>query len=479
MDYTIFKTACENLYHSLTRHGYLKEANELLAFSPTIAPENSNNNRFVEERPPQNAEQKPFPAKSIYKGQPGSAAPVIELGRILDRVEQSPSFKNLPKDVMEGILNINKMTANAFKYASEKEAFFGGERNPLKDLKNLLVKFDKTGPDPRKVPEEVTKAVDNLNFVVDKALESQPKEKTLLEKSRDVARSVAEKGKDVARGVGEKGQGILEKGKDVARGVAEKGKDIARGIEEKGKQKDIERFETDSRQQSAFGALKKSLSNYKIYRDIFYRLPPKVIKALEGIGLGLDDLGNATSAKVASHINRTLLQYLKTKEAYSKKEMGLGKKEEVEHMDIYDTFAQVFKRKNIKVPMTKEQFVVSVAKAHLKEDPHYYTKLKKTFSKKAMDFSGIGNLMTPEGKLDERELSRVIRLAIAAELDAVHLYELIVDSSDNSIIKKVLQDIADEEKVHASELNELLSHFDSDNNKFIEDGKKEVKDLIK
>lgn len=134
--------------------------------------------------------------------------------------------------------------------------------------------------------------------------------------------------------------------------------------------------------------------------------------------------------------------------------------------------------KKRKAPLTIREFAQQIAKAHLKEDPQYYTKLKKTFSKDAMDFSGIGNVMTPDGSLDERELARVIRLAISAEHDAVHLYELIADASDDEGVKKVMQSIADEEKVHTSELTELLAHFDKENTKFIEEGKKEVKDLL-
>jgi hypothetical protein len=498
MDITAFESAYEDFFAVLRRHGYTKEASEIEAqgfglATPTApaptseAPVKGDMGRFEEEKPP----QKPASQKPVYRGQPGSAAPVLELSRIIDHVEQSPSFKKLPPDVTRGLLKIKKMTGNAFKYASEKEALFGMKEEPAKELQKALLKFDKANPLPRKLPDDVKRALNNLNTLVTQYVDSLPQEKSILEKGKDVARGVAEKGqgvlekgKDVARGIAEKGQGVLERGKDVARGVAEKGqgiiekgKDVARGVAERGVQKNVEQFNTDERQQSAFGALKKSLFNYKTYRDIFYRLPPQIIKALEGIGLGIDNIDMST-AKVAHQVNRTLLNYIRTKEAYSSKELSLGKKDEKEHLDVYETFATVLKRKGLKSPMTKDQFAVSIAKAHLKEDPKYYTKLKETF-KESMDFSGIGNLLTPEGKLDERELSRVIRLAIAAELDATHLYELIVDSSDDETVKKVLQSISNEEKVHASELNELLDIFDKENKKFVEDGKKEVEGLIK
>lgn len=479
MDNCAFSSAYDVLYSSLTRHGYSKEATELqeivlsAAAPPTAAPPTAAppvRGRFEEERPPENKQQ------SIYKGQPGSAAPVIELSRIIDRVEKSPSFKKLPSNVMRGILKIKKMTSDAFKYASEKEALFGRGKDPVKNLHNLLINFEKSNPTPREMPDEVKRALNNLNALVTQAL---PQEKSILEK-----------GKDVARGVAEKGKGLLNKGQDIARGVAEKGQQIKQDFQQKRedtqdekREKSINKFEeeqvTDERQQSALNALKKSLFNFKVYKDIFYRLPPKITKELKGIGLGLDDLGGMATAKAASHVNRTLLNYLRTKEAYSKSELNMGKKEEKEHNDLYDMFAKIFKNKKLPVPMSKEQFAVSVAKAHLKEDPKYYSKLKKTFSKKAMDFTGIGNLITPEGTLDERELARVIRLAIAAELDATHLYELIVDTSDDDTVKKVLQDISNEEKVHVGELQELLKKFDDEDEKFLEEGKKEVQELNK
>lgn len=99
--------------------------------------------------------------------------------------------------------------------------------------------------------------------------------------------------------------------------------------------------------------------------------------------------------------------------------------------------------------------------------------------KQAMDFSSIGELITPEKALNDRELSRAIRLSIAAELDATHLYELIADATTDEIVKKVLQDISNEEKVHAGELQELLKRFDQENESFLEEGKNEVQELLK
>jgi len=88
-------------------------------------------------------------------------------------------------------------------------------------------------------------------------------------------------------------------------------------------------------------------------------------------------------------------------------------------------------------------------------------------------FSG----MTPERKLTDRELARAIRMALAAEEEAVHMYEAMADASDNPLAAKVLQDIADEERVHAGEFQELLRILLPDEQRLLQKGTAEVKEL--
>ena len=81
--------------------------------------------------------------------------------------------------------------------------------------------------------------------------------------------------------------------------------------------------------------------------------------------------------------------------------------------------------------------------------------------------------------LDERELTRAIRDAIISEQSAIKQYEVIVDSTDDESVKKVLQNIANEELVHVGELMRLLSHLiGQEEDDFIDDGRKEAKDDI-
>jgi len=88
-------------------------------------------------------------------------------------------------------------------------------------------------------------------------------------------------------------------------------------------------------------------------------------------------------------------------------------------------------------------------------------------------FSGL----TPDRKLTDRELSRAIRLTLAAEEEAVHLYEALADASGNPLAVKVLQDIADEERVHAGEFQELLRRLLPDEQQMLEQGAEEVREM--
>lgn len=80
--------------------------------------------------------------------------------------------------------------------------------------------------------------------------------------------------------------------------------------------------------------------------------------------------------------------------------------------------------------------------------------------------------------MDEGELSRAIRDAIIAELEAVKQYEVIADSTSNETVAEVLRDIADEEKVHVGELQRLLSLMDYEEQDFLDEGADEVDEML-
>jgi len=88
-------------------------------------------------------------------------------------------------------------------------------------------------------------------------------------------------------------------------------------------------------------------------------------------------------------------------------------------------------------------------------------------------FTGV----VPGRKLTLRELCRALRMTLAAEEEAVHLYEAIADVAGNELAKAVLQDIADEERVHAGEFQRVLSILLPDEDKLLGEGASEVNEI--
>ena len=80
-------------------------------------------------------------------------------------------------------------------------------------------------------------------------------------------------------------------------------------------------------------------------------------------------------------------------------------------------------------------------------------------------------------KLNNEEIAQALRLSIIGELDAINLYLQLANAIDNELIKKVLIDIAEEEKVHVGELLELLNRIDLEQKKALEKGAREVSEI--
>lgn len=73
----------------------------------------------------------------------------------------------------------------------------------------------------------------------------------------------------------------------------------------------------------------------------------------------------------------------------------------------------------------------------------------------------------------------ILRQAMIAELDAVTLYEQMARSTSNAQLKKLLMDVAQEERVHAGEFEAMLLKLDKKMKPALDDGAAEVKDLLK
>jgi rubrerythrin len=92
-------------------------------------------------------------------------------------------------------------------------------------------------------------------------------------------------------------------------------------------------------------------------------------------------------------------------------------------------------------------------------------------------FTDPFNQMTPQRVMTTRELVRTLRLSIAAEEDATSIYEAAADATDNALAKKVLQDIANEERVHVGEFQRLISILLADEEGWLADGAAEVNEM--
>ena len=72
----------------------------------------------------------------------------------------------------------------------------------------------------------------------------------------------------------------------------------------------------------------------------------------------------------------------------------------------------------------------------------------------------------------------ILRTGIIAELDAINLYEQMAASTENEDIKKILLDIAKEEKTHVGEFQALLLRLDKQQVEELEAGREEVEEEL-
>jgi len=70
------------------------------------------------------------------------------------------------------------------------------------------------------------------------------------------------------------------------------------------------------------------------------------------------------------------------------------------------------------------------------------------------------------------------RTGVISELDAINLYEQMAAMIRNKKIKRIVLDIAKEEKTHVGEFLTLLLKNDGEQKMELEEGKKEIEELI-
>jgi len=82
-------------------------------------------------------------------------------------------------------------------------------------------------------------------------------------------------------------------------------------------------------------------------------------------------------------------------------------------------------------------------------------------------------------RLKREDLDKeILRAAIIAELDAINLYEQMAALAENEDIRKILRDVAKEEKTHVGEFQTLLLREDAEQVKELEAGKEEVEEEL-
>ncbi|MDD3237839.1 MAG: ferritin family protein [Candidatus Gastranaerophilales bacterium] len=94
------------------------------------------------------------------------------------------------------------------------------------------------------------------------------------------------------------------------------------------------------------------------------------------------------------------------------------------------------------------------------------------------DFCTPFSVKKNNGMLTHEELVRALRFCIAAEYEAMQIYEELAESIDNAEAKKVLCEIRGDEMVHAGCFQRILNLVNPDEQKSYNEGHEEVDKLL-
>lgn len=83
-------------------------------------------------------------------------------------------------------------------------------------------------------------------------------------------------------------------------------------------------------------------------------------------------------------------------------------------------------------------------------------------------------------KVSQKDIDKeILRLGTIAELDAINLYEQLASYAKDPMVKRVMLEVAKEEKEHVGEFQSLLFELDPEQVEEYEEGKKEVEEMKK
>lgn len=92
------------------------------------------------------------------------------------------------------------------------------------------------------------------------------------------------------------------------------------------------------------------------------------------------------------------------------------------------------------------------------------------------EFATPFSVKKSDRKLTKEELIRAVRFSIASEYEAIQLYEELEESIDNDEAKRLLHEIAGDEKVHVGNFLHLLKILSpEEENSYREGGEEAVK----
>jgi rubrerythrin len=94
------------------------------------------------------------------------------------------------------------------------------------------------------------------------------------------------------------------------------------------------------------------------------------------------------------------------------------------------------------------------------------------------EFGNPFSVVKNDRNLSHEELVRAIRFMVAAEYEAIQLYQQTAESTDSALAKTVLLDVANEEKEHAGEFLRLLHELEPQEEKFYKKGYEEVEEVL-
>lgn len=81
-------------------------------------------------------------------------------------------------------------------------------------------------------------------------------------------------------------------------------------------------------------------------------------------------------------------------------------------------------------------------------------------------------------QMSESEIIRAIRVSIKAEIDAVHLYDMIAESTNDERVARIMLQTAKEERVHIGEFMRLLQELNPNEMRDYNEGAAEAENII-